>query len=78
MDRVPNAQINELCRVKKGLDERIDECMLWWFTHVERMEKEGEFAGSRSVGRPRKRLLDTVKRGFDVRQARRMVQDRSE
>ena len=27
MDRVPNAQIRELCRVKKGLDEneRIDE-----------------------------------------------------
>ena len=43
----------------------------------------GEFAGSRSVGRPRKRWLDTVmeclkKRGMDVRQARRMVQDISE
>ena len=25
MDRVPNAQIRELCGVKKGLDERIDE-----------------------------------------------------
>ena len=43
----------------------------------------GECAGSRSVGRPRKRWVDTVKeclrkRGLDVRQARRMVQDRSE
>ena len=25
MDRVPNAQMRELCIVKKGLDERIDE-----------------------------------------------------
>ena len=41
----------------------------------------GECAGSRSVGRPRKRWIDAVKeclrkRGLDVRQARRMVQDR--
>ena len=43
----------------------------------------GECTGSRSVSRPRKRWIDTVKeflkkRGLDVRQARRMVQDRSE
>ena len=55
--------------MKNGLDERIDEGMLWWFGHVERMEKDriakrvyvGECAGSRSVGRPRKRWIDTVK-----------------
>ena len=29
MDRVPNARIRDLCRVKKGLDERIDEGVLW-------------------------------------------------
>ena len=29
MDRVPNAQIRELCRVNKVLDESIDEGMLW-------------------------------------------------
>ena len=39
MDRVPNAQTGELCRVKKGLDERIDEGMLLWFGHVARREK---------------------------------------
>ena len=38
--RVPNAWIRELCRVKKGLDERIDEGMLWWFSHVERMPRK--------------------------------------
>ena len=43
----------------------------------------GECAGSRSVGRSRKRWIDTVKdclrkRDLDVRQTRRMVQNRSE
>ena len=38
MDRVPNAQIKEMCGVKKGLDERIDEDTLQWFSRVERME----------------------------------------
>ena len=57
---------------------------------MERMERDkiakrvyvGGCAGSRLVGRPWKRWIDTVeclrKRGLDVRQARRMVQDRSE
>ena len=54
--------------MRKGLDERIDE---------------GECAGSCSVSRPWKRWIDTMKeclrkRGLDVRQAKRMVQDRSE
>ena len=43
----------------------------------------GECVGSCSVGRLRKRLIDNMKdclrrRGLDVRQARRMVQDMSE
>ena len=43
----------------------------------------GEYAGSHSVGKLRKRWVDTVKdclrkRGLDVTQARRMVQDKSE
>ena len=43
----------------------------------------GECAGSRLVVRPKKRWIDTVKdclrkRGLDVWQARRMVQDRCE
>ena len=57
---------------------------------MERMEKgmvrESMYmknVGSHSVGRPRKRWIDTVKnclrkRGLDARQAERMVQDRSE
>ena len=46
-----------------GLDERIDEGVLRWFSHVERMERDRtakrvyvrECAGSRSVDRLKKR-----------------------
>ena len=89
--RVPNARLREFCRVMKGVDKRIDEGILQWFVYVERIERDwiakrvyvGEYAGSRSVGRLWKRWIDTVKDclrkiGLDVRQARRMVQDRSE
>ena len=43
----------------------------------------GECAGSCSMGRPRKRWIDTVKdclrkRSLDARETRRMVKDRSE
>ena len=49
MDRVSNAWIRELCRVKKGLDERIDEGVFRWFGHVERM-KRGRIARKVYVG----------------------------
>ena len=91
MDKVPNARIKELCEVKKRVDEKIDEGVLRWFGHVERMENDriaktvyvGVCAGSQSLGKSLKRWIDTVKeclrkRGLEVRQARRMVQDRSE
>ena len=77
--------------MKKSLEERIDECGLRWFTHMERMEMGiivmrvyvGEFAGSSSPGRPWKKWIDTVKEclkkgGLNVRKARTMVQDRRE
>ena len=31
MDKVLNAQIRQLCRVTKGVDEKIDEGVLQWF-----------------------------------------------
>ena len=40
MDKVPNARIRELGGVKKGVDERIGEGVLRWFSHIERMEKD--------------------------------------
>ena len=62
MDRVPNTRISELCGVTKGVDERIDEGVLRWLNHVERMENDGigkrvyvgECAGSCLVCCPRK------------------------
>ena len=61
MDGVTNAWIEELCRVMKGVGERIDEGVLQWFTHIKRIENDriakrvyiGVCAGSCSVGRPR-------------------------
>ena len=37
MTKVPNAEIKELCGLTKVLDERIDESVLLWFGHIERM-----------------------------------------
>ena len=55
-DKVPHARIRELCGVTKGLNESNDEGVLWWFGLVERMIKFPRVcAGSRSVGRARKR-----------------------
>ena len=55
MDRVPNARIRKLSGVRKGVHKRIDEGVLRWLGHVERMENDrnakrvyvGECAGSR-------------------------------
>ena len=55
-----------------GVDKRTGEGVLWWFGHVERMEKDrnaekvyvGGRASSSSAGRPRKRWIDTVKDCF--------------
>ena len=71
MDKVPNEWIRQLCRVRKGVDKKINEGVLRWFSHVERMENAriekrvyvGVCAGSHSVGRPRKRWIDTMKNG---------------
>ena len=78
INRIPNARIRELCGVKKGLDERIEE----GFGDAKGVYV-GECVGSRSVGKRWKRWTDTVKeclrkKGLDVRQAMRMVKNRSE
>ena len=69
MNRIPNAQIRELCGVTKRVDERIDEGALRKFGHLEKMGKDripkrvyvGECASSRSVGRSRKRWTESGK-----------------
>ena len=71
---VPNARIRELCGVMKGVDKRIEKGVLW----IAKSVYVGVCAGSHSVSGLRKRWIYTVKdylrRGLDVRQAKRMVQ----
>ena len=40
MDEVPNARIRQLCGMTKGADEKIDEGVLRWFGHGERMKND--------------------------------------
>ena len=71
-DKVLNTWIMLLSRGKKGVDKKIDEGVLQWFGHVERMENDriakrvyvGEFAGIHSVGSSQERWIDTVKDCF--------------
>ena len=85
MNRVPNAQIRELCGVKEGLDERNNEGVLRWFGHVERMERDKiamkVYAGEcvlAVVQWVMKEMECLKKRGLDISQTGRMVQNRSE
>ena len=41
MDRFLIARIRDLWGMRKGLDERIDEGVIRWFGHEERMERVG-------------------------------------
>ena len=42
MDKTLNPWIRQLCRVTKGVDEKIDESVLRWFSHLERMSQAGQ------------------------------------
>ena len=67
----------------KGVDKRIDESVIRWIRHVERIENDkiaesvyvGKCGGSCSVGRLIKTWIDTVKdclkeKGLEIRKAR--------
>ena len=47
---VQNERIRELCGVRKGVDERIDEGVLQWFNHVESMDND-RIAKKKYVGK---------------------------
>ena len=46
MNKVLNARIRLLCGVTKGVEEKIDEGVLRWLGHVERIETTGLLRGS--------------------------------
>ena len=69
----------------------MDQSVLRWFGHVERMEDdrlamnvyESEVQGLRCRGRPRKGWMDDVKvvlpkRGLNIQEAKECIQDRRE
>ena len=69
-------------RLKKAFSDNLAKWREWRTAGLLRVYV-GVCAGSRSVGSLRKSWIDTVKeclknRGLDVRQERRMVQDRTE
>src|SRR5678815_4204400 len=91
IDKMRNESIRELCGVKKGVNERINESMLRWFGHVERMNGSrlvkrmycGECVGNRPAGRTKKKWIESVneclkERNVNLVEARRKVYNRSE
>ena len=91
IDRIPNAELRRRCGKKVSVGERMDQGVMRWFGHVERMGDDrlvkrvydSEVRGVRRRGRPRKGWMDGLKetlerRGLNIQEARDCVQDRSE
>ena len=90
IDRVSNVEIRRRCGKKVSVSERMDQGVLRWFGHVERMGNErlvkrvydSEVRGVRSRGRPRKSWMNGVKetlgrKGLNIQEAKDSVQDRN-
>ena len=90
IDRVPNVEIRRMCGKNVSVSQRMDQGVLKWFGHVERMGNErlvkrvydSEVRGVRRKGRPRKRWMNGVKetlerKGLNIQEAKVSVQDRS-
>ena len=91
IDRVPNVEIRRRCGKNVSVSQRIDQRVLRWFGHVERMGDErmakrmyeSNVRGVRRRGRPRKCWMDGVKevlarKGLNIQEAKVSVQDRNE
>ena len=91
IERVTNVEIRRRCGKNVSVGERIDQGVLRWFGHVERMGEDrlvrrvydSNVRGARSRGRPRKCWIDGVqetleRKGLGIQEARVCVQDRSE
>ena len=91
IDKIRNEFIRSTCGVEKGINERINESMLRWFGHVERMDDsrmvkrmyKSECIGKRPPGRAKRRWIDSVEeclveKNVSLVQARRLAHDRCE
>ena len=89
IDRVSNVEVRRRCGKYRSVNQKIDQGLLRWFGHVERMGSErmvkrvyeSEAEGNRGRGRPRKGWLEGVRevlgsRGLSVEEARVRVHDR--
>ena len=91
IERVRNEEIRRRCGKNVSTSEKVEQNVLRWFGHIERMSDErlvkrmynSDILGARRRGRPRKRWVDEVneslvRRGLSIQEARECVQDRSE
>ena len=91
VDRVSNGEIRRRCGKNVSVSQRMDQGVLRWFGHVERMGDErlvkrvyeSEVTGVRRRGRPRKSWMNGVKealerKGLNIQEAKVSVQDRNE
>ena len=90
IDRVSNAEIRRRCGKSGGVSQKMDQGVLRWFGHVERMGDErlarrvyeSHVRGTRRRGRPRKCWMNGVnelleRKGMSIQEAKVSVQDRS-
>merc|ERR1712002_955351 len=89
-ESVPNVEIREMCGKNVSVSERMDQGVLRWFGHVERMGNErlfkrvydSEVRGVSRIGRPRKSWMNGVnemleRKGLNIQEAKDSVQDRN-
>merc|ERR1712002_1206017 len=90
IDRVLNVEIREMCGKNVSVSERMDQGILMWFGHVERMGNErlvkrvydSEVRGVSRIGRLRKSWMNGVnatleRKGHNMQEAKDIVQDRN-
>ena len=91
IERVRNEEIRRRCGKNVDVCEKVEQNVLRWFGHVERMGDErlvkrmynSDIMGTRRRGRPRKSWMDEVnesvgRRGLSIQEAKERVQDRNE
>ena len=90
IDRASIVEIRRRCGKPRGVSKKIDQGVLRWFGHVERMGDErlakrvyeSYVRGTRRRGRPRKCWMNGVnelleRKGLSIQEAKVSVQDRS-